>query len=104
VCVPRVEPRTEQLIRARTLARLGLLRLLEPELLEPYRLRAEVAALLGTDRRNLASRAHAALSFDGAERAATELLELASAKPGDAGADSIRREMAEARDRYLRAL
>jgi predicted glycosyltransferase len=44
--VPRVRPRTEQLIRAETLSRLGLVRMLHPDELSPRRIMAEVSALL----------------------------------------------------------
>jgi predicted glycosyltransferase len=44
--VPRVRPRTEQLIRAETLSRLGLVRMLHPDDLSPHRLMAEVSAML----------------------------------------------------------
>jgi predicted glycosyltransferase len=79
VCVPRVQPRREQLIRARSFAGLGLLRVVEPNRLESGALRAAVAAALGADRRRTARRALETLSFDGARRAATELLALAAA-------------------------
>jgi predicted glycosyltransferase len=78
LCVPRAHPRREQLIRARAFAKLGLLRLIEPDRLSPERVRAEVAALLAQDRREIAGRAHATLGFGGARRAATALLELAT--------------------------
>jgi predicted glycosyltransferase len=78
LCVPRVFPRTEQLIRARSFANLDLLRLIEPDRLTPELVRAEVAALLTRDRREIAGRAHASLGFDGARKAATALLELAT--------------------------
>jgi predicted glycosyltransferase len=81
LCVPRVHPRTEQLIRARSFAELGLLRVLEPWRLEPGLLRSEVTALIGADRRAIADRAHAALGFDGAHRAARALLELVREAP-----------------------
>jgi predicted glycosyltransferase len=77
LCVPRVHPRTEQLIRARLFDELGLLRLVEPWRLDPELLRSEVAALLGSDRREIAARAQASLRFDGAALAARALLELA---------------------------
>jgi predicted glycosyltransferase len=80
LCVPRVHPRREQLIRGRAFARLGLLRVVEPELLDPERLRREVAALIGASRSELAARARSALGFGGAHRAAAELLELAGAR------------------------
>lgn len=77
VCVPSAHPRTEQLIRARAFADLGLLRLVEPWRLNAELLGCEVAALLGADRHEIAARAHASLGFDGARMAARELLELA---------------------------
>ena len=70
VCVPRVEPRTEQLIRARAFARLGLLHVLEPVALSPETLRHEVERAFTDDRAALRRRAHATLGFDGARRAA----------------------------------
>jgi predicted glycosyltransferase len=82
LCVPRVRPRREQLIRARAFARLGLLSVVEPEVLTPKLLRRKGAALLGADRRELAGRAQAALGFDGAAAAARELLDLANARHG----------------------
>jgi predicted glycosyltransferase len=77
LCVPRVRPRREQLIRARSFARLGLLRVAEPHLLSPELLRREVSGLLGASRRALAERARARLGFDGAAAAAAELLAVA---------------------------
>jgi predicted glycosyltransferase len=77
LCVPRAHPRTEQLIRARAFARLGLLRMIEPDRLTPRRVRAEVTELLGRDRRETARRAHRLLGFGGAQIAATALLDLA---------------------------
>ena len=77
VCVPRVAPRTEQLLRAQAFARLGLLRLLSPERLEPDSLRREIAAALGSSREELKKRGRAALAFDGAIKAGLELVELA---------------------------
>jgi predicted glycosyltransferase len=82
LCVPRVRPRREQLIRARAFARLGLLRVAEPDVLTPDLLRRDVAGLLGASRRRLAERAHAALGFDGAAAAAAELLALARTREG----------------------
>jgi predicted glycosyltransferase len=80
LCVPRVYPRREQLIRARSFARLGLLTVVEPELLDPEGLRREVAALIGASRSQIAQRARSRLGFGGARRAAAELLELAGAR------------------------
>ena len=82
LCVPRVRPRREQLIRARAFARLGLLRVVEPDALTTDLLRREVAGLVGASRRRLAERADAALGFDGARAAAAELLALARARDG----------------------
>jgi predicted glycosyltransferase len=84
LCVPRADPRTEQLMRARAFAGLGLLRLVEPGRLSPDLLRAEVEALLGSGRREIAARAHAALGFGGARLAARELLQLASVQTASA--------------------
>jgi predicted glycosyltransferase len=81
VCVPRVVPRTEQLIRAEAFSRLGLMRYVHPERLTGESLRDEVQAALHDSRSELKDRAHARLGFDGAERAASFLLELAA--PGE---------------------
>ena len=78
VCVPRVVPRTEQLIRAEAFARLGLMRYVHPDQLTGDGLRQEVRAALGDSRAQLQARAQASLGFDGAERAAAFLLELAA--------------------------
>jgi predicted glycosyltransferase len=77
VCVPRTVPRTEQLIRATAFARMGLLRLVEPDRLDGRVLRVEIARALKAPRALLAGRAAASLGLDGAARAAAELLELA---------------------------
>jgi predicted glycosyltransferase len=77
VCVPRVSPRREQLIRAEAFGRLGLIRTLVPDALSPGGLRAEIELALSADRDELARRAHNALDFDGARRAARNLLDLA---------------------------
>ena len=77
VCVPRVVPRTEQLIRAEAFAKLGLLRYVHPDELTPDRLRAEVDGALGLSRDELAEIARTRLGFDGAAQAANQLLELA---------------------------
>lgn len=90
VCVPRIVPRMEQLIRARAFARLGLLRVLEPRsggCLDARALREEVDAVLTWSRGTLAERAHATLSFDGARCAAGQLLDLAMAGGSRATAD-----------------
>jgi predicted glycosyltransferase len=78
VCVPRVVPRTEQLIRAEAFSRLGLMRYVHPDQLTGDSLQREVRAALGDSRAQLQARAQASLGFDGAERAAAFLLELAA--------------------------
>jgi len=82
VCVPRTSPRREQLIRARAFERLGLLTVIEPERLDPENLGRAVHSLIGSGPQALIARGHAALNFDGARQAASELLALASARPG----------------------
>jgi predicted glycosyltransferase len=79
VCVPRTRPRVEQLIRARAFARLGLSRVLEPSRLNAAALRREVETVLGSPRGERAARAASVLGFDGARRAAEQLVELAAA-------------------------
>ena len=97
VCVPRVAPRMEQLLRARAFARLGLLQLLDPGRLEPLALREEIQAALecSREREELKRRAQAALGFDGAENGAVQLTELAaeaasSLRGSGASASSLR--------------
>jgi predicted glycosyltransferase len=77
VCVPRVKPRSEQLMRAEAFERLGLLQTLPPDSLSPARLRRAVEFALSQSRYELAARAHQALDFEGALRASRNLLELA---------------------------
>jgi predicted glycosyltransferase len=78
VCVPRTRPRSEQLIRARMFAELGLAQMVEPVELTPARLRAEVdAALAGPPRSVLVERARGRLGLNGARNAARHLTELA---------------------------
>ena len=74
VCVPRVEPRTEQLARARAFARRGFVRLLEPDRLTPSALALEIDAALMTR----AFRPPSRLDLGGGRRAAHHLMELAS--------------------------
>src|SRR5439155_522871 len=76
VCVPRVRPRVEQLIRARAFAERGLVRLLEPDRLEATTLRAAVDAALADGRDPARA---ALLDHGGADCAAQELLDLATA-------------------------
>jgi predicted glycosyltransferase len=80
VCVPRIAPRLEQLLRARAFERLGLLRWIHPSQLTVEVLRDVVQAALATPRQELLDRANAALSFNGAHCAASHLLRLATDK------------------------
>jgi predicted glycosyltransferase len=58
-------------------AGLGLLRVLEPDALDPGALRREIAGALLNSRERLAARARAMLDFGGAARAAHHLIEQA---------------------------
>ncbi len=89
VCVPRSKPRQEQLIRARRFSELGLLQLLEPSRLTFERLRAEVDRALQLPRRQVATRAQAALPLGGAHVAAAELLALHARAAGPAAVPAI---------------
>jgi predicted glycosyltransferase len=80
VCVPRVIPRSEQLLRAEAFERLGLLRAIHPAKLDPEGLRQAIAVALATSRDTLRSKAHQELGFDGAYRAAHHLLTLANTR------------------------
>jgi predicted glycosyltransferase len=75
VCVPRVFPRTEQLIRARLFAGAHPLRVLDPAHLDPVRLGSAVAAALL--RAEMPATGNGAFEYDGAGRAAARLLGLA---------------------------
>jgi predicted glycosyltransferase len=77
VCVPRVVPRTEQLLRARAFESMGLVRVIDPRTLTPDALRGDVEAALHDEPVDRAARAESALGLDGASRAADVLLELA---------------------------
>jgi predicted glycosyltransferase len=88
VCVPRVVPRTEQLIRAEAFAGRGLLRCLHPDRLSPATMRSEIDEVLTMSREETKERARTTLGFDGAEQAAAHLLEMArrgEAAPQPAG-------------------
>ncbi len=78
VCVPRIVPRTEQLIRSRAFEKLGLLRTIRPDQLSVENLRAEISNALKQSRQDLLARAQKHLSFDGARQAARRLLALAN--------------------------
>ena len=75
VCVPRVRPRSEQLIRARMFERRGLLRVIEPRRLDAVVLRAEVQSAIENDSDHPPEDA---LDLGGARRAAAHLLEVAA--------------------------
>jgi predicted glycosyltransferase len=77
VCVPRVRPRREQLIRAEAFSRRGLIRLLEPDRLAPEVLRTEIEAALSSR----ALRPRTRLDLGGGRRAAHHLMELAALHP-----------------------
>ena len=79
VCVPRIVPRTEQLIRAEAFARLGLLHALHPGQLNPQSLRSKISYAIASARNQLSRRAEQELRFDGGRQAAGHLLQLATA-------------------------
>lgn len=84
VCVPRTQPRREQLIRAQAFAERGLIELIKPHELTAARLRAGIERALDASRPSLAARARHLLDLRGAQRAAGVLLELAG-PPAHAG-------------------
>jgi predicted glycosyltransferase len=79
VCIPRVSPRREQLIRAEAFGRLGRMRTLRPDSLSAVRRRAEIELALTGRRDERARRGHMLPDFGGARRAARSRLELAHA-------------------------
>lgn len=94
VCVPRVTPRTEQLIRAEAFARLGLLQVCQPEQLQAETLRAQITVALQTSAPDLQSRARAALNFNGAQQAAECLHALAHKSAPEAVGDAALQPLA----------
>jgi predicted glycosyltransferase len=74
VCLPRAVPRQEQLIRARALGALGLLRVVEPGELDAVALRREIDIALTRSRAAILHRAYGVFRFDGAAIAAECLL------------------------------
>jgi predicted glycosyltransferase len=88
VCVPRVRPRREQLIRARAFAAKGLLELVEPDALSGPVLAAAIETALGTPRSLMAEKVRQTLDLDGARRAASLLLDLAG-RPGSVAVPSV---------------
>jgi len=79
VCIPRNQPRREQLIRARAFAQLGLLRMIHPDELTPERLRTAIDESLEAAPLAVAP---ACLRLDGAREAARRLLQLAGQAGG----------------------
>jgi len=77
ICLPRVQPRREQLVRAEAFARLGLLQFVAPAELSPERLRLEINTAIATPRADLERRIRSTVEFDGAEFAAHHLLAVA---------------------------
>ncbi len=73
VCVPRIQPRREQVMRAHAFARLGLLHALDPNLLSPDSLRQAVSGVLENGGKSGVVRPKPVLHFDGARRAALHL-------------------------------
>ncbi len=76
-CVPRAQPRSEQLLRAQAFEQWRLLLTIHPDELSVARLRSNISSILPWSRAELRARACRALSFDGAQKAAGFLLELA---------------------------
>jgi predicted glycosyltransferase len=76
VCVPRIHPRVEQLMRAQAFERLGLLQLCHPDQLAE-KLPSQIEAALQISPAILRARAHKLLDFNGAPQAASCLLALA---------------------------
>jgi predicted glycosyltransferase len=79
VCVPRTEPRTEQLIRARAFERRSLLHMLDPEDVSAAGMRRTIDDALGeaavVSRADRVSHARRVLDLDGAVRAAHSVAE-----------------------------
>jgi predicted glycosyltransferase len=74
VCVPRVEPSREQLVRSEAFARRRLIRMVEPDRVAPDVLRTEIEAALISR----GVRPRTKLDLGGGRRAAHHLMELAS--------------------------
>jgi predicted glycosyltransferase len=81
VCIPRQTPRLEQLIRALSFERLGLVKTIQAENLTVETLRDAVSTAVGLSRHEMLDRANASLNFDGARQAANHLLALAAERP-----------------------
>jgi predicted glycosyltransferase len=88
VCVPRVRPRTEQLIRARAFAERGLVTVVEPRRLDPAVLGAEVESALARHHEGASTATD--LDLEGAHRAAQELHELAAVAAREGSREKVR--------------
>lgn len=86
VCLPRVNPRTEHLIRAEAFARLGLLQVCRPDELNAEKLRTQIGTALRSSPHGLRALAHGALNFNGAQQAAEHLYALAAEHNADKAA------------------
>lgn len=74
VCVPRLEPRTEQLMRATAFSQLGLVEMIMPAELTAPRLAERIEFAMGRQKRDLRERAQSLVSFNGAANAAVAIL------------------------------
>ena len=84
ICIPRVQPRVEQLMRANAFEKLGLLQVCHPAELNPATLHLRITlALAGGKRRETA------LRFNGAESAAERLLALGAKRRLNQSAEDI---------------
>jgi predicted glycosyltransferase len=88
VCVPRVYPRIEQLMRAAAFQRLGLVQTCHPENLTAENLRDQITSALRCSPTALRARSHRVLDFTGAQRAANSLLSLAAPRPRELRQDA----------------
>ena len=89
VCVPRVHPRKEQLLRAQAFARLGAITLVEPERLSAAVLGAEIDASLRSPR-PAGEAARPVIDLEGARRSAHHLVALAAEHSAPAAARRLR--------------
>ena len=76
VCIPRIAPRKEQLLRATAFEKLGLLRVIRPEDLNVTNLLNALNQVLHLPHEALLKRVNSILCFDGATRAAGYLIAL----------------------------
>jgi predicted glycosyltransferase len=80
VCVPRVSPRREQLIRANAFASAGLSAVIHPDELNVETLQKKIAVALATSRSEIFKKVSLSLRLNGAEEAARHILALARRK------------------------